>query len=167
MLIWEQESRGHNHRQGVWLYIYIITIKYIVYASICMDTRKKNWIFLDTSSCRFFLLRYEDLSLDSSSVIKDLWKKLNLPLSTTFLEYLNNTTNGNKPKGQLIDSTRDTFKHTFQWRDQIKWSFVDEVQTVCAGLIRAMGWREFSKESDLRNASYSINIVEWDIWMSE
>ncbi|XP_018011557.1 carbohydrate sulfotransferase 3 [Hyalella azteca] len=104
---------------------------------------------------RFFFLRYEDLSTKPRKIVEQLWQDLNLTITEDFIEYLQQSTTGKKPKMQANDVTRDSANHAFAWRSNIEWELVKEVQESCKNAITNLGWRIFTSESQLRNKTVS------------
>ncbi|KAK7074684.1 hypothetical protein SK128_025250 [Halocaridina rubra] len=103
---------------------------------------------------RFKYVQYEPLSLNTEETVNEIWDFVHLKLSSESLSKLRDLTHGVGPSG-AFDTSRDTVKHTFSWRDTMSFASVKTIQDACPDVLRSLGLRSFASEKDLKNMTIS------------
>ncbi|XP_035825707.1 carbohydrate sulfotransferase 1 [Aplysia californica] len=118
-----------------------------LHASMSMPAKYKG---------RVLTMRYEDLAENLQAMTTTMYRFLGLELSQSVLKFLSSTSqreiiaaNG-RPE---VSSTKrkDPFKTAYKWRKELPFDVVKDIDHHCRDIYRALGYKTFKSETDLRN----------------
>lgn len=98
--------------------------------------------------CRYTLVRYEDLALRPRVEVRRLYAFLGLPYTARVDMTVTKHTLGvfaAKWNEHPFGTRKNSSKIVFTWRRRVPFSQVDKIQQECGDVLRAYGYRHFSR----------------------
>ena len=93
---------------------------------------------------RILLVRYEDLSLNPTDMVKSILKFVELPVKKDIMDFVKTHTAKEKPvisrnkktkkfevKSNPYALARNSSATAFKWRDKMPWDEIQEIQNAC------------------------------------
>lgn len=106
---------------------------------------------------QFLLLRYEDLSLNTTSTVRRVLNFLDMEPTALFNRFVKDSTKGaNEEEDDPYATKRNSRKVALDWRHNIAFSDVLDIQKSCAEVMKMLGYNLLASEEDLRNDNCSI-----------
>lgn len=108
---------------------------------------------------RVLTVRYEDITEHPIEAAEFLYNFVGLSMTDTIRNYIWGITNARRADNCAICTTRNNSKMTaYKWRQKINFSQVQVIQHQCAEVIRKLGFRNITNESQLTNLTFSTKI---------
>ena len=80
---------------------------------------------------RILFVRYEDLSLNPSEMVKHILKFLHLPMRKQVMDFISTHTTKDDNKHNPHTVTRNSSATPFKWRGEMSWKDILEIQDDC------------------------------------
>ncbi|KAH7973509.1 hypothetical protein HPB49_001826 [Dermacentor silvarum] len=102
-------------------------------------------------------LRYEDIAKRPVKESMALFRALGLEFSAGVTDFLRTHTvvNDTKALQNPYSTVRRSSAAAFMWTKKLNWDRVKEVQTVCAPVLKRLGYKVFRNQEELKNVSLS------------
>lgn len=100
-------------------------------------------------------LRYEDMAARPLNESMALFKALGLEFSDAVVDFLrtHTTTDDAKVLRNPYSTVRRSSVAAFMWTKRLNWDRVKEIQAVCAGVLKRLGYRVFGSYEELKMMS--------------
>ncbi|XP_043937698.1 carbohydrate sulfotransferase 5-like [Protopterus annectens] len=109
---------------------------------------------------RYMMFRYEDVVKDPLTEIAEMYKFSNLKMTPKLEDWIYNVTHGNGPgkrKEAFKITSRNAVDVAQAWRNTLTFEKVREIQNVCRGAMKMLGYRLV--ESEKEQTDLSVDLV--------